>query len=126
MAVLDTSYLIALSHKVPAAIRMQQRLEEGGDPLMVAAVSWMEFLAGIPDDRRAAAATLLGKAARLVPFEREAAEVAARIQHSLLVKGRRRGWNDLQVAATALVSGQPVVTMDRDFSGIPGLEVLKP
>lgn len=126
MTVLDASFLIALERGNPKAITSAERLASERTPLWIPAVAWMELLSGAPPARQAEAAKRLADIGSCVPLSREIAEVGATLQCGLVRAGRRLGWNDVQVAATALHLQQPLVTFDRDFSGIAGLQVLKP
>lgn len=60
----------------------------------------------------------------VVPFDVAIARQHARLYAELKANGAMVGLHDLQIAATALVLGQPVATRDeRSFPRIPGLTV---
>ena len=69
---------------------------------------------------------MLAGAGTFAAFAKETAELAPAIQHTALVAGHRRGWNDIQVAATALQLREPMVTVDQRFAGIDGLRLVVP
>jgi predicted nucleic acid-binding protein len=53
----------------------------------------------------------------------EIALLAATLKARAGKVGRQLTWPDVWIAATALTHGVPLVTHDRDFFGIPGLEL---
>lgn len=126
MVVLDASVLIEVDRRRPAATRLVERMESSALPFSVPATALMEFLTGFEPDEQREKSRILQRRARVVPFAVEVAELAARLQTSLLAAGLRRSWSDVQVAATALHLGEPLATMDRDFEDIPGLQFLRP
>lgn len=60
-----------------------------------------------------------------VPVDAEVARAFARIVADLRSRQRRVPILDALVAATAIVEQIPVVTQDRDYDAIPGLEVIR-
>jgi predicted nucleic acid-binding protein len=62
--------------------------------------------------------------ATIVYVSNEIAAVVAVVMNRRRREGRRMEWNDAWIAATALTHQLPLVTHDRDFSGIDGLEVI--
>lgn len=60
----------------------------------------------------------------LLPVSAEVARAFARIVADLCSRQRRVPVLDALVAATAVVEGIPVVTQDRDYEAIPGVEVI--
>jgi len=82
-----------------------------------------------PQGREAALTSLL-QGIQILPFGAAEARVFGQISAALLDGGLPlgpRGTVDLQIAATALVRGWPVVTLNRrDFERVPGLVVLGP
>jgi predicted nucleic acid-binding protein len=59
-----------------------------------------------------------------LPVDAEVARAFARIVADLRSRQRRVPVLDALVAATAVVEGIPVVTQDRDYEAIPGVEVI--
>ena len=55
----------------------------------------------------------------------EMVELSAIIRDERRARGRALDTADAWVAATALTLGCPLASHDRDFSGIPGLEVIR-
>ena len=60
-----------------------------------------------------------------VPVDAEVARAFARIVADLRSHRRRAPILDALVAATAIVEQIPVVTQDRDYDAIPGVEVIR-
>ncbi|MHB8504105.1 MAG: PIN domain-containing protein [Acidimicrobiales bacterium] len=60
-----------------------------------------------------------------LPVDTEVARQFAHIVAALRRSGRRVPVLDALVAATAVVEDIPVVTQDRDYAAIPGVEVIK-
>jgi len=59
-----------------------------------------------------------------LPVDAEVARSFARIVADLRRRGRRVPVLDALIAATAVVEGVPVVTQDRHYDAIPGVEVI--
>lgn len=126
MPVVDTSVLVGVQRRDREALQLHDRCIQGAGPVWIPAAAWMEYLAVIPPAKHAVFDEEMEKFAVIAEFDREMAVVAARMQYNLLQSGHRKGWTDIQIAATAHVLAEPVVTMDRDFDIIPGIEVLHP
>jgi tRNA(fMet)-specific endonuclease VapC len=62
--------------------------------------------------------------ATIVHVSDEIAAMVAVVMSRRRREGRRMEWNDAWIAATALAYQLPLVTHDRDFLGIAGLEVI--
>jgi tRNA(fMet)-specific endonuclease VapC len=76
-----------------------------------------------PARRRAQLDTLVG-AARVVPFGRAEAQMAARVRSALEQTGEGIGPLDTLIAATALASRATLVTHNtREFRRVPGLSI---
>lgn len=60
-----------------------------------------------------------------VPVDVAVAEVWARLRVELRAARRSVPVNDSWIAATAIAQGIPVLTQDRDYRDVPGLEVLE-
>jgi predicted nucleic acid-binding protein len=121
VVVLDANLLIAIEKGNSQALQRIEGLLKEGLPLRVAAVAWVEYLAGVPLGRRHAAQADLDQTTSFEPFTRECAAVAVQLQSELLKRGARLAHNDLQIAATALHYDEPVVSNDKGFDAVPGL-----
>ncbi len=116
---LDTSALVDAIIE-PAHLATVEHLVTLGEPLRLSAVVLYEWLRG---PRTAAELTIqerLFPAARIVPFGDVEARQAALLYR--VVRGARGREIDLMIAATALVHGARLWTLNRkDFADIPGL-----
>jgi tRNA(fMet)-specific endonuclease VapC len=64
---------------------------------------------------------------QVLPFDLVAAEIHARIWATLESLGQRIGPHDTIIAATALAHNRAILTANvREFSRVPGLEVVQP
>lgn len=122
MATLDTSFLVAIERRSPAALKVLREIEASAAPSRVPAAVWTEYLSGMTPAKRARAVRTLEGSVTFEPFDRTLADEAARLQHELRRAGATLGWHDLQIATTALHYGEPVVSNDEAFDGVPGLE----
>lgn len=100
------------------------------DQLAVSVVTLGELRAGVlaaPDvDSRARRLVTLQAAERLdaLPVDTAVAAAWAVLRVALRDAGRAMKANDSWIAATALALGVPVVTQDKDYDGVAGLDVL--
>lgn len=122
MAVLDTTFLIAIERGDETAQRLYEDLVERGEPLRVPAAVWVEYLSPMKPAERRRAREMLEGATLIEPFERATADEAIEIQFELLGEGRRLGWHDLQVAATARSHREAIVSNDAALASVPGVE----
>jgi predicted nucleic acid-binding protein len=124
-ALLDTSFFVATESGRPLG-------EMGGvTETEVSVVTLAELTVGVlmanDDDRPARVATLSAVESTWDPLPVDAgvARQFAQIVALLRADGRRIPILDAIVAATALVEQIPVVTQDRDYDAIPGIEVIR-
>jgi predicted nucleic acid-binding protein len=59
-----------------------------------------------------------------LPVDDYVADAWAELRVALRSEGRRLEANDSWIAATAIAHGLPLVTQDRDYDGVPGLDVV--
>jgi len=125
---LDTAVLIAAER---GTFDMPGYLTWLGDaPVALAAISASELLHGVERARDAAvrqrrSAFVEGVLANVpvIPFGLAEARAHARIWAELAGAGALIGAHDLQIAATALVAGSEVATLNiNEFSRVPGLQ----
>ena len=124
MAVLDSTFLIALERGAASALARFKELKEQREPMRIPAATWVEYLSSFPPASRAKASRILEESAIFEPFTRSLADDAARIQFELRREGKTLGWHDLQIAATALAHNESLVTADAGFGIVPGLDVV--
>jgi predicted nucleic acid-binding protein len=124
-ALLDTSFFVATESGRPLAQM------EGVTETEVSVVTLAELTLGVllaaDDDRPTRLATLSAVESTWdpLPMTAEVARQFARIAAALGADGRRVPILDAILAATAVVEQIPVVTQDRDYETIPGLEVIR-
>ncbi|MBA2308981.1 MAG: PIN domain-containing protein [Pseudonocardiales bacterium] len=59
-----------------------------------------------------------------LPVDDQVADAWAELRVALRAAGRRLDLNDAWIAATAIAHGLPLVTQDRDYRDVPGLDVV--
>jgi predicted nucleic acid-binding protein len=128
VGLLDTSAVIASQEGRPLA---EEKLPA---ETVISIVTVAELRAGVlgaidieTRDRRLATLERAGKAA-VFPIDHRVAETWAGMRAYLAASGGRVSVNDLWIAATAAANRMPVITQDRDFyalSGVNGLTVIE-
>lgn len=128
VGLLDTSAVIASEEGRP--------LDEAALPTetVISIITVAELRAGVlgaPDvgtrDRRLATLERVSEAS-IFPIDHRVAETWAGMRAYLAASGGRVSVNDLWIAATAAANRMPVITQDRDFyalSGVNGLTVIE-
>jgi predicted nucleic acid-binding protein len=123
-ALLDTSFFVAAETDRP---RGEAR---GVDQTEVSVMTIAELTVGVllssEEDRPRRLATLSAVESNWdpLPVSADVARAFAGIVADLRSRRRRIPVLDALVAATAVVEGIPVVTQDRDYQEIPGVEVI--
>ena len=123
-ALLDTSFFVAAETGRPRGAA------DGIDETEVSVVTLAELTVGVllatDEDRPRRLATLTAVESTWdpLPIDADVARAFARIVTDLRSRQRRVPVLDALVAATAVVEGIPVVTQDRDYEAIPGVEVI--
>lgn len=59
-----------------------------------------------------------------IPVDDQVADAWAEMRVALRRTGHKLTTNDSWIAATAIAHGLPLVTQDRDYDGVPGLDVV--
>ena len=111
---LDTNLLIAaIDAAHPHHLQAREALSTS-KPAAAASVAWTEFLSKpIPPVRLSAITAMLG--ARVIPFAKPEAELAAQLFQIAGVKRAQR--MDTMIAATAILSGAELATVNtQDFA----------
>jgi len=122
---LDTSAYSAFKRGHPEVVQHLRRARE----ILVSSVVLGELLGGFeaggrPRRNRGDLRLFLeSPRVRLVPVGEATAERYARIYASLRAAGRPLPANDLWIAASAMEHGAELVTLDRDFAGVPQILV---
>jgi predicted nucleic acid-binding protein len=124
-ALLDISFFVATESGRPLGEM------DGVTETEVSVVTLAELTVGVlvadDVDRPARVATLTAVESTWepLPVDAEVARQFARIVAALRADRRRVPVLDALVAATAVVERIPVVTQDRDYDNIPGVEVIR-
>ncbi len=115
-------------------IAVEQRRRVAGVPpeaVTISVVTVGELRLGVlaADDARTRARRLetLSRAEALepLPVDTAVAHAWAALRIALRDQGRRMPLNDSWIAATAIAHHIPVVSQDRDYDEVPGLEVIR-
>ena len=126
--ILDSTFLIDVLRGERAVEKLVEQLDTSGTPF-VSAVTVMELYEGVhladaTESERAAVEQLLEDLTEL-PFDRECALQAGRINAQLLSNGEPVDETDVMIAATGLVNDQPIVTRNVEhFERIDGVTVV--
>jgi tRNA(fMet)-specific endonuclease VapC len=121
--IVDSCFLIDLLRAHPGAGEIARQEKH----LRTTAISSAEFLFGARKSGNRNVHALSEKLIGffpVVPFDAESAVVYADIASALSQKGRRISSLDKLIAAIALHHNEPLVTRDRHFSEIEGLEII--
>lgn len=117
MVVLDASFLIDLERGLAAATAAMEAMVERGDPMRVPAQAAAEYIAGFDDT--VANLRDLERSYIVVGYDRTHILGTARTAREAIAAGTFPGWTDAQIAATALLSGEPIATGNPDhFRGL--------
>lgn len=127
--ILDTAVLIAAERGTFDMLGYLAALAD--EPVALAAISASELLHGVERARDAAVRQRRGAFVEgvlanvpVIPFGLAEARTHARIWASLAAAGTPIGAHDLQVAATALVAGSAVATLNAaEFGRVPGISL---
>ncbi len=123
MTIVDTCFLIDLMKGDPLA----KEVTTVHKPLKTTSVSSAEFLYGAKKSGKKKAYEISEKFLNyfpVLPFDAESAVIYADIASTLSGNGRHISTFDELIAAIALRYNEPLVTRDRHFSGIDGLEII--
>jgi tRNA(fMet)-specific endonuclease VapC len=125
-SILDTDVAIELRDRDPW---IKGRIEQLALPLYISAITYVELENGVHREpqwakiRRAAVDHLLKN---VIPLDFGPNEIAAYRRILEATGYSRRKTADRMTAATALVHGLPLVTLNgRDFRDVPGLELIE-
>ncbi len=124
-ALLDTSFFVATESGRPLGEMA------GVDETDISVVTLAELTLGVlmagENDRAKRVATLTAVESTWdpLPVDAEVARIFARIAADLRSRRRRLPILDVLVAATAIVEEVPIVTQDRDYDSISGLDVIR-
>ena len=101
------------------------RFLKAQDAYVVPALVAWELWKGASTAASQAAVHDLLATSQVESFSPALAQSAGTLHREMERLGRRRPAIDLLIAAHALHHGSPLATLDRDYDGIPGLDVVK-
>jgi len=125
--VVDTCVVIGFLRGAEPAKGCFTKILQDGEGLLTA-VTVFELLVGLERNskRRKAVARLIDFL-KILPFNKEAAGIAADLEKELRQKGAVIGTRDVFIAGICLTHKLPLVTDNvRHFARVPGLKVLSP
>lgn len=117
--VVDTSFVVAL---LKGAVESSHSLHEVGFPVAVVGELRFGALGSRAPARRLAEIERLFGGASILASDVETARVYAEVRHRLKSAGRPLPENDIWIAATCLQYGLPLLTLDRHFNEVEGLD----
>jgi tRNA(fMet)-specific endonuclease VapC len=123
LTIADTCFLVDLMKGDPAA----EEMVKIHNPLKTTAISSAEFLFGARNSGKKKMYDISEKFLRffpVLPFDAESAVIYADLASTLSGTGRRISTLDELIAAVALRHDEPLLTRDRHFSEIDGLEII--
>lgn len=126
MPVADTSFIIDVMRRDPAAIRKYEEFEHLGIALSTTAITAMELYKGAYSSKDCMNVDRVGKILELftpLPLDETVYEAFGRIAAGLSLTGNPIGDFDEAIAAMVLCSDGEIITRDRHFEKIPGLKV---
>ncbi len=125
MASLDSTFLIDLLRRVPSAVEHLDRLESSRELRFITPPAAAEVWVGahVLGGRSLRIAEELLGSLQWLEFDQESCRLAGRIGAELIARGEPLGAADLFIAATSLRHRQRLVTRDRGFARVPGLQV---
>jgi len=120
----DTDVLIdALRGRDPSRARIEEGLRQDG--LATTTITAFELGSGARNDRQAGAIADLLAPMRVIPFDLDAAQVAADIRQRLERSGEPIGMADYLIAGIAISRSLPLLTRNRKhFDRVPGLRLV--
>ena len=124
MMVVDSSVLIAFLRGRKAAARFL-RGHGGSGPLVVPAIAAYELWRGARSRHETESVRKLLDAVTVDPFTPALARLAGDLDVDQRRRGTQRPSIDLLIAAHAIHRNCPLGTVDRDYSGITGLDVVE-
>ncbi len=125
MASLDSTFLIDLLRRVSPAVEHLDRLEASREPRFITPPAAAEVMVGahLLGGQSLRVAEELLATLQWLEFDPESSRLAGRIGAELIARGEPLGAADLFIAATSLRHRQRLITRDRGFARVPGLQV---
>lgn len=125
MIVVDSSVLVAHLRGDEAATTFLEDEQERGSVLAPSLVAWeLRRGAETPGQRDGVEALLEGL--WVDPFSAAMAHLAGELDRTMRDRGEAKPTYDLLIASHALFHDAPLATVDRDYEGVDGLQVVGP
>lgn len=128
MPVADTSFLVDILRRKPAAVALYTSYEEQDLALSTTAVTALELYKGAHltarSEKNVEKVRELLSLFEVLPFDRCVCEVFGLLSAELQKKGISIGDFDEVIAATVLCHDGILITRDDHFSRVPGIEVV--
>lgn len=127
MICLDTDFLIALLHGIPAAVESAKELDAAGEIKCTTPINMFELYLGAYLSKKSSenvkeVSGLLSSLVHL-PNDQEAAQATGELGAKLDARGTPIGLGDLIIAGIAIRHNCQLLTRDKHFSKIEGLKV---
>ena len=125
--ILETTFLIDFMQGKAAATAKLSELEKQDEPLMVAAPTIHELWRGIIALEKSAQQHRLKallQSVIVLAMDAQTAERSGKIEGMLIKQGNTIEVEDCMIAGIALHHDHPILTRDKDFRLIEGLEVI--
>lgn len=127
MPVADTSFVLDVLAGVAGARAKLDELVEDQRPLWLSAPTLHELYYGaglyVEPERERRRLAAVERALPVLPFTGACARLAGTLEAERERAGETVNRDDIQIAAVALVHGEPVVSADKRFPRVDGLEV---
>lgn len=128
MPVADTSFLIDMMRRNPAALSIYEEYERQGIALATTAITAMELYKGAYTSlnrRNIEKAERILDLFSLLPLDETVYQAFGRVAAGLCLTGNPLGDFDEAIAAITLCYDGEIITRDRHFEKIPGLKVIR-
>jgi predicted nucleic acid-binding protein len=127
MPIADTSFIIDLLRRDPGALARYEEYEHEGIALQTTAITALELykgatIAGTESNRLKVAAIL--ELFTVLPVDETIYEAFGRVSAALARSGNAIGDFDEVIATIALSYDGEIITRDRHFTNVPGLELI--
>lgn len=122
MIVLDTSAIIELVRGTELGKKTATIIQN--DVAACTTITLNELISNARDNDRSFLITL-AKSMQVLPFDEEAAYKSIEIEILLRKQGNLIGKLDIFIASICRVHGLPLLTADKDFNRIKGLEIVQ-
>jgi predicted nucleic acid-binding protein len=125
MVSLDSSFLIDLLRRLPAAVSRLEDLEAKPEPRCITPPAATEVMVGAHGigGKALRSAEEMIQSLQWLELDWDSCQLAGRIEAELIAKGEPMGAADLFIAATSLRHGHRLLTRDRGFARVPGLQL---